>query len=226
MAALLLHISIWIIVLPFIAGIICYKKLTKFSKIIFAVVCVGMFPQLLSSLSFSKLLYTVFVYKLLNLSYNLYTVIECVILFYFFYIQLHSKNIKRLAKFLLVSELLIVFFLFLKQNILNAYISNASSIVGVFYVIWIILNVYEVAFAEKNNLSIDKSLRYYYLAIFQYVVISTTILLCDKLRASSSSINNLWVFLSIANIALYVLFAVGFIVNYLYPNTKPYKLSE
>lgn len=207
------NISIWIIVLPFIIGLLYYKKLNIDSRIIFGLVVIGLIPQLLSAFTFTTKVIGLNFRELIVFTYNIYTVIEAIVLSYFFSRYIQIRRLKIIYKSSVCLNIVIMLFYFVQLGFCKKYIGTLTVLNGLFYVFYILLNVCQIAVYNVNALSQKKNLRYFYVAILQYVTISTTIFALEEIRRQSELIHSLWVFQSIGNILLYVLIACGFMID-------------
>lgn len=198
--------SVWIIVLPLIIGLWCIKKLHSNSIIVFILVVVAAVPQLLPPSTF----YT----PLFFISYNIYTLLEFVLLFLLFHKNFTSKPIKNTSTvtavvYIFFAAYYVTFFSFSKE-----FINQLACINNLFYVLLIIFYVLEIKLNETVSQTSINSYHYYLVGILQYAACSTLILSLYHFKNNSLFLNTLWIFQSIPNIAMYVLFSIGFMIDF------------
>lgn len=205
MIKLIFHtLSIWIIILPSIAGFVNYKGLNKDSKWIFFLVLIAVPPQLLT-----------FVVKqenvLLNISYNLYTPIEFIIL----YLLFKDKYSNNISKLVLTSTVII--YCLLSVYLLNAYgisnqfISSWVCVNNIIYIIWILFFLKEQYQIESFTIERGNPFSLYILALIFYAPLTLiTFALYYYIRKDAVSVlQYLSLIQDICNIILYVFFSIG-----------------
>lgn len=200
----LLHeISIWIVILPVIAGIVNYKGLNRDSRWIFLLVCIALVPQVLTAIFRQER-------PLLNLSYNIYTPIEFSVLYLLFnhkYREMLSEKIKKTSLFLYVA---VCGFFFLKYGLIFSFLGGLVAVNNLIYICWILMLLKEQYHQEDPLIHKNNPFAWYLLALIIYAP-CTIILFClyHYIRAQDPAMMNLWTIQSLCNILLYLLFTVG-----------------
>lgn len=200
-------ISIWIIVLPVLAGFINYKGLNKDSRWIFLLVLVAAIPQLLT---FAIDEHT----TILNISYNLYTLVEMVV-FYFLFVNKFSQQGSRMVVY--ISALLYVgtvIWFFSTQGFTATFLNTLVCINNCIYMLWILLLLKEQYQVRESFIVKSNPFMWYLLGMLIYAPCSViAFALYHYMREQENVvIANLWVIQSICNILLYILFTIGLFI--------------
>ena len=200
-------VSIWIILLPLMIGFLALNKLDKDSKLILLIVLLGTVPQVLNPF-----------YKntaSLNFIYNLYTLFEFFIYWYLYYINIQGNNFKRIASAILISFIAISFYLVLKNNMFNSFITVWVIVSNSFQLI--LAGLCLLTFFYFDDLDLPKSRPLFWFLIGSILYAACTIIffsLWDYLkRNSNTSISFLNIVHHIFNIGLYLFFTWGFVLN-------------
>jgi hypothetical protein len=202
--ALMGKLSAWIIILPLLVGLYRIRRLSKESICIVLVVIAGTLPQMLKAFSLG--------FVELNLSYNIYTCLEFLLLYVFFKNKVSS--FKRL--FLMASILYIISagVLILIQGIVRQFLSSLVCINSLIYLFWVLLIILEQLKLETNDLfQFESPFVWYFSAILLY---SSCTLLFFFLwpyvnTTSSSNLRPLRFVHHLFNILLYIFFTIGFL---------------
>lgn len=198
-----LQLSIWSIIIPLIVGSIYFKKLNKQSKLIYYLVVLATFPQVL----------TAFIAKtpILNSIYNIYTPMEFALTYFFI------GNKFKAFFFQKASQLIVVLFIFLsliffvydgiEKKVTNELICAAN----IFYLCWIFLYILESIINDEELLNVELPLFWYIIALFLYAPCTALVTAFDYYIGKSTNvlINNLWIIHDIFNSLLYIFFAIG-----------------
>jgi hypothetical protein len=199
-------ISIWIIVLPFIAGFINYKGLNRNSRWIFFLVIAALLPQLLT---FIVKKHTI----ALNVSYNIYTLIEFVFLSFLFdnkYQQPAHQFIVRITQVMYTG---IIIFLFIKNGIATRFLNELVCINNIIYIVWISLFLKEQYNLPDTSIQRGNAFAWYLLALLIYAPCTVIVFaLYYYIRGANPILQNLWVIQSVCNIILYIFFSVGLFI--------------
>jgi hypothetical protein len=201
----ILHtISIWIIVLPLLAGIINFKGLNKDSKWIFWLVIVAFIPQILTFLIKQES-------PLLNISYNLYTPLELGMLYMVFIDKYEQNTSRRIVQASLLIYIPVFLFMFIKYGITASFLSTLVCINNIIYMIWILLLLKEQYQAEDSIIQKNNPFAWYLLALIIYAPCTVLVFaLYYYIRDPENPVErNLWIIHSSCNILLYILFTVG-----------------
>lgn len=199
-------ISEWIVVVPFVWGLLLFSKLDTASKIIFCVVCIALIPQLATT--FLKNVDKEF----LNILYNLYTPLEFCFLLFFFYQR--NKN-RFLILSILLLNIIISIFLFSIKDISNGVVFQMISINNLLYTFLIFLYLIKQFNNDNYLLSISDPYNWYIIGLLLYA--PCTFFVFANYLKTSSNLNSgksvLWVIHNIFNILMYIFFAIGFLKN-------------
>ncbi|RYY17297.1 MAG: hypothetical protein EOO04_25625 [Chitinophagaceae bacterium] len=201
-------VSIWVIVLPFLAGVINYRNLNRDSKWMFYLVVAGLAPQILTSIINRST-------PALNISYNLYTPVEFVLMYAIFFNK-YSNGINR--KIVRVSAFCywpIAVFLFWQKGITTVFVNELVCINSVFYMIWILLFLKEQFNAHDILIGKGNPFSWYLLAILIYAPCSIiAFALYHYIREKENgALSNLWVIQSVCNILMYLLLMMGLFIR-------------
>lgn len=201
-------ISIWIVVLPLVAGFINFRGLNNDSRWIFFLVLAALAPQLL----------TFFINKetwVLNASYNIYTIIEFVILF----LVIKRKYNTSLSKYVVFSTVvlyaIIALILFVKKGISNRFLNDLVCVNNIVYMIWILFLLKEQFHTPDTLIEKRNPFAWYLLALLIYSPCTVfAFSLYHYMREGHSGfLQNIWIVQSICNILLYLLFSVGLFIS-------------
>ncbi len=201
-------ISIWIIVLPLIAGLINYKGLNKDSRWIFSLVVIGFIPQILTFIINKQ-------DPLLNLSYNIYTLVEFGILYFLFFDKYQHPTIKVILKITLFVYIVIATAIILRDGIRDKFLNDLVCVNNVAYMIWILLLLKEQYNIQDSIIHKKNPFAWYLLAFLIYAPCSIiAFALYHYIRGDASPVlKNLWIIQSVCNILLYILFSVGLLLR-------------
>lgn len=201
---LLNFISIYSILLPVCIGLLFIKKLSRDSILIFIIAFIGAIPQLLSP-SFHET-------KFLSIAYNLYVLIEFIIMCFLFKNKFfHKKTIKIFLYTIFFYSLLVVI-LILINGIIFRFLSEWICLNSLIYISWILLLILEQYDDVLLNLTPFTSFFWYILGIFLYS--SCTMLLFSLWNYMENVSVELKVIHQIFNTILYVMFTIGFFIDY------------
>ncbi len=206
-------ISEWIIVAPFICGLLLFPRLDNESKIIFYVVCIALIPQLA----------TTFLKKLdkqtLNVLYNLYTPLEFCLLLLLFYKRIRGNV---LFLFIGVLNLAISIYFFSIKGLSSDVVFQLICINNLIYTFLIFVYLFKQFRRENYLISMSDPYCWYMVGILLYAP-CTFFVFANYLKASSnlnSGKSVLWIIHNIFNILMYVFFTIGFLKN------KKYRISN
>jgi hypothetical protein len=202
-------ISIWIVVLPLVAGLINYKGLNRDSKWIFFMTVAAVPPQILTYfVVFNET-------KWLNICYNLYTPIEFLLLYGLFYKKYYvrlNRVLLRLSVFVYAGVSL---YFVMRYGIKEHFLSRWVCLNNLIYIFWIMTFLKEQYSSESFVIQKRNPFAWYILAFIIYAP-CTVLIFClyyyirDPQRAE---LWNLWVIQIICNILLYIFFAVGLFIS-------------
>lgn len=196
-------ISIWIIVLPLVAGFINYKGLNNDSRGIFFLVLTALTPQLL----------TFFINKetwILNTSYNIYTILEYSILFVVIKEKYISSFNRHIVRYTAVMYGVIALVFLIQKGVGNRFLNDLVCVNNVIYMIWILLLLKEQYHTTDTFIQRRNPFAWYLLALLIYSPCTVfAFALYHYIREGNHFLQNLWIIQSLCNILLYILFSVG-----------------
>jgi hypothetical protein len=206
---IILQLSIWSIIVPLVAGCFLFKKLDKPSLIMFAIVVLATIPQLLTV--------TMHHNKNLNIIYNLYTLLEFILMYLLF-----GRNLQtRIFRYLNVAAI-IGFYTLAIVEIANygmrAWFLNALvAASGIVYLVWIFLYILENLLKDQTILNPQLPVFWYTVAWLLYGASTSFVFSMANYIDNSKNpfIHNLWTIQGVFNVILYLFFAIGFYQSYL-----------
>lgn len=205
MAKQILHqLSIWIVIIPFLIGVINFKALNRDSRWIFLLVLVALIPQLMTA-------FVVNDKGAFNLAYNLYTPIEFAILFLIFRQKFRSNSHRFWVLFSAIIYLGFCIFYFIRFGLVERFIGELVAVNNVIYMVWI-LAIFRQEFSEEETfIEISNPFIWYLIALILYAPCTIiTLSLYHYIRNPETPIfRDLVIIQDIFNILLYILFAVG-----------------
>jgi hypothetical protein len=201
-------ISIWIIVLPLVAGFINYKGLNRDSRWIFFLVLAALLPQILT---FTINKQTAF----LNVSYNCYTLIEFLILYLLFAGKFKQRTHGYIFTITLPVYTVIAVLLLIKNGIATYFLNGLVCINNVVYMIWILLFLKEQYSLPETVIQRTNSFAWYLLALLIYAPCTVIVfaLYYYIRKAGNPVLLNLWIIQSVCNILLYIFFTIGLFIQ-------------
>lgn len=214
-AQIILQLSIWIIIVPLVAGLILFNFLDEPSRLILYLVILAAIPQLLTAI----MIHT----SNLNVFYNLYTPLE----FLFFYFLLGSK-FKQPGAFRTISHILIILFLAvlalliwmygLKYKFLNELVCMANIV----YLIWIFMFILQGLLNDQKLMNTSLPIFWFIAALVLYTPCTIYVFAMSYYikRSTNPFIHSLWSIHGIFNIMMYLFFSIGFYMNYRITKTK------
>ena len=202
-------ISIWIVVLPLVAGLINYKGLNGDSKWIFYMTVAAVPPQILT--------YIVHLNEtaLLNISYNLYTPIEFILMYGLFRAKYEVPLNRKLQAISAVVYAGISVYFIAAFGVRDRFLERWECVNSLIYIIWIMTFLKEQYNSESFVIHKRNPFAWYLLAFIVYspctvLVFSLYYYIRDPHRAE---LYNLWLIQIICNILLYLFFAVGLFIS-------------
>lgn len=199
-------ISIWIVVLPLVAGFINYKGLNKDSKWIFFLVITALVPQLLTFIIDKENF-------LLNTSYNIYTLIEFIVLYIIFKSKYRQSFNKSIVTATFIIYTIIAAILFTRDGLSQKFLNDLVCVNNVIYMIWILFFLKEQYSTKTTRIQRRSPFAWYLLAILIYAPCTVMVFsLYYYIREGNPILSNLWIIQSVCNILLYILFSVGLFI--------------
>lgn len=202
-------ISIYSILIPVVIGICFYKKHSFDSKLIWGIAAIGAIPQLLNPVFKGT--------RFLTVSYNLYIPCEFILFFFFFRSKFSRTGSKKLFYIITFSYIIItIIFLFI-NGILSRFLNEWICLNSLVYTAWILLLILE-QYDDDTKLSIMPGTPFFWfmLGIFLYSLCTMLIFsfwnFIETTSAETSGI--LKAIHQVFNINLYIMFAIGLIMDY------------
>ena len=197
-------ISIWIIVFPFIAGFINYRGLNKDSRWIFFLVLAALVPQVLTFIIGKQT-------SLLNISYNVYTLVEFGILYFIFRDKYHQSAHKIVLHITIFIYAAVAIILIIKKGFAAIFLNDLVCVNNIIYMIWILFFLKEQYSIQSTSIQKKNPFAWYLLALLIYAPCTViTFALYHYIREGTNPVLiNLWVIQSLCNILLYIFLSVG-----------------
>lgn len=209
LANIILQLSIWSIVLPLVAGFFYFKQLDEPSRIVFMVVVLATIPQLLTIPMDQK--------KPLNVVYNVYTLLEFFLIYFFIGRDFQNRFSKRLSNILVCSFYVLAAWVIGKHGLYQKFLNELICAANVIYLIWIFLFVLEGLMYERRLMTPRLPIFWFITGLLFYTPCSIFVIaLANYINDSTNAfIHNLWSIQGVFNALMYVLFAVGFYKSHL-----------
>lgn len=204
--AILENISIWIILLPLLTGSWFIKKMSRDSFIIFVLVIIATPPQLITA--FFELRSNT-----LNLFYNVYTPIEFILLFFLFKPKFYSSVNKKIfiatgVLYVIISVLFLLLF-----NLSKVFVNEWACVNNLLYIVWILMYISEIFSFNFAEIKKDTAFSYFLLGIFLYAQCTVLLFALYYYISQSAVLGNTWIIQSLGNIAMYILFTLGILLD-------------
>jgi hypothetical protein len=202
-------ISIWIVVLPLVAGLINYKGLNHDSKWIFYMTVAAVPPQILTLIEHLNET------PELNILYNLYTPIEFVLVYGLLLGKYEVPINRKVQKFSAIVYAGISIYFIAVFGIRKQFLDRWECANSLIYIIWIMTFLKEQYGSDSFIIHKRNPFAWYVLALIIYspctmLVFSLYYYIRDPHRAE---LYNLWLIQEICNILLYLFFAVGLFIS-------------
>ncbi|MGC4232505.1 MAG: hypothetical protein QM594_05945 [Niabella sp.] len=209
------YCSTWIVIVPLIVGVTLYGCLKGNSKLILLLIVFASIPQIMFALVWEQ-------NSEINLVYNIYTLIEFILLMLFFYrlrIFDRAKFFSIFSVFVFISA---VAYLVLIYGFRTFFLSRLVFLSNFIYTGWILFYLYTII-KEDAVFSFKSSQTWYLTAYLLYSPCTALVFLFWNQRNNGIPIlKDIGFVQSFFNIILYVFIATGFIVDY----TKNKKCQE
>lgn len=142
--AVLHTISIWIVVVPFLLGILNMKHLNRDARWIFMLVSVSLVPQLATAILQND-------HPAFNLIYNVYTPMEFFILYHIFSSKFQGRSRKRIVRGSSLFYVLTCLIAFGYYSLWRRFVGELVVVNNLIYMLWILL-LLEQEYAEDHRL--------------------------------------------------------------------------
>ena len=208
LSEIILQLSIWSVLAPLVAGLFFFRYLDEPSRIIFYVVVVATIPQLLTI----EMLHM----KGLNIVYNAYTLVEFVLIFLFVGNKLQTSITRRIGYSLVALFFLLAVWLITRYGLYHKFLNELVCAANIAYLTWILMFILEGLLNEERLMNTRLPVFWFIAGLLLYA--ACTVLLFSLTyyikHSTNPFIHNLWQVQGVLNVALYILFAIGFIKNY------------
>lgn len=201
-----IQLSIWSVIIPFLAGVLWFKYLSRESKIIFLLVIVAIVPQI----------FTEFIVQgdFLNTLYNIYTPCEFAIIYLLFnkacYINLFKKI--RLASVILFFGLsgAIITRYHINHRFLNEWVCMAN----LCYVAWISIFILQSLLDNDEIPDYRFPMFWYVSGLMLYAPATALVFSFYYSIGKNELVKSLWIIHDIFNTTMYLFFAIGIYKNF------------
>jgi len=205
----ILQLSIWIIVVPLVAGLVFFRFLDAPSRLVLYLVILAAIPQLLTA--------TMHHNRNLNIIYNIYTPVE----FLFFYLLLGNK-LKQQVVFKTISFILIVVFLATLAlltwlyGIKDKFLNELVCVANITYLFWVFMFILKGLLNDEQLLNTRLPIFWFIAGLLLYTPCTIYVFAMTYYIEQSTNpfIHNLWSIHGIFNSLLYIFFSIGFYMNY------------
>ncbi len=205
----ILQLSIWSILLPLVAGFVYFKQLDQPSLLIFIVVVLATIPQLLTL----SMIHT----EELNVVYNVYTLLEFLLLYFFIGRNFQRQIFNRIGMITVGLFCLLGMWLIGKYGLYQKFLNELICAANCIYLAWIFMFILEGLLNEQKLVNPRLPLFWFLTAILFYAPCSIFVIaLAHYIKKSTNPlIHNMWSVHGVFNILMYVFFAVGFYKSHL-----------
>jgi len=207
--------STWIIILPFVVGSILFAYLTFNSKLVLLLVILGLIPHVFFGVS-SK-----FPGLPINFSFNLYAIIEFIIMFIICrsVIQSNFPYFTAVRRWTFLSSIVLyVFistFLILRHGIRHVFVSELVFVNSFMFTAWILLYFYLILIDDRSEFTFQHSTTWYFISYLLFSATSALVFIFWNYKASGIIILKSFSYIkNLFNIVLYVFIAAGFFMDY------------
>ena len=210
MAQHVLHIiSIWIIILPLVAGLINYQGLNEDSKWVFYLTIIAVPPQLLTYFFFTNET------RWLNISYNLYTPFEFVLMFFLFKKKFENRINRKIQTGSAILYLILSLFFVVKYGFVEHFIEYWVCANNIIYILWIMIFLKEQYNSDSFIIRKSNPFAWYIMALIIYAP-CTLLVFCLYYYVRDphkTELMHLWLIQIVCNILLYIFFAIGLFIS-------------
>lgn len=209
MAYFILQLSIWSILLPLVAGFLFFKQLDESSRVIFIIVVLATIPQLLTV----SMLHT----KKLNVVYNVYTLLEFSLMYFFIGKEFQNRAFKIASYALIFLFYALALWVIHEYGLYEKFLNELICAANIIYLIWIFLFILQGLLHERNLINAKQPVFWFVAGLLFYTPCSIFVVaLANYIQKSTNPfIHNLWSIQGVFNTLMYILFAVGFYKSHL-----------
>ena len=204
-------VSIWVIVIPFLVGIMNYRGLNRDSRWIFFLVSIAIIPQIFTAVFEEE-------NALLNISYNLYTPIEFSVFFIIFISKYTRSSSLIIIQISSILYFIVCSYFFAAFGIEEKFLSGLVCTNNIIYMLWILLLLKQEYGADETLIIKGNSFTWYFIAVIFYAPCTVaTFALYYYIRDPVNPVRiNLSVIQSAFNILLYLFFSIGLLIRKTY----------
>jgi hypothetical protein len=180
-----------------------FYKLDKHSKYIFYLVVLATIPQLLTAFFPHT--------SLLDLVYNIYTVIEFLLVYLFIGKKFENKVFEKISIGTVALFGILVLWFSIRFGMMARFFNEWVVTANIFYLTWILLFVLESFQNEKKLVDMNQPLFWYLCGLILYTPCTVIVFALYYYIDTSKNIliKNLWIIHGVFNIILYLFFAIG-----------------
>jgi hypothetical protein len=206
--SILHQLSIWIVVIPFLIGIMNFNGLNLDSRWIFFLTMAALIPQLM----------TAFVENdgpLFDATYNLYTPLEFAVLFVIFSGKFISTTDRWIIWSTAALYLLVCASFFIRFGIINKFLGGLVCVNNIIYMFWILLLLKQEYSLDTQLIRKSNAFTWYFIAWIFYAPCTVALFaLYHYIRDPGNvALKSLTIIQDIFNILLYLLLSVGLLIR-------------
>ena len=204
----LANISIYSILLPLLVGVILFRKLSKDSRLIWGVVFAGAIPQLLKPVIDNT--------TSLDTAYNLYIVIEFIMISFLFRNKFYLKRFKSAFRVSILVYVILSLPIIILNGIQNRFLNEWICLNSLAYTTWILMFILE-QYSNKYVFKLTYNSSFFWIITGIFLYSLCTLMIFSFWRFIETSPKNISEILKaiheIFNTNLYLFFTVGFLME-------------
>lgn len=207
MEQLLLKISYFIVLLPLLTGLIFWRKTKRFSRGLILLSFVAAVPHLLAASGIAP--------SERNIIYNLYTVVEFIIMFSIFRPRFVTSFSKRVLGLSLIIGGVLSIPILISKNFITDFNNELVCLTNLVYLFWILVLMRDTYLFDTPLFTKKDPFTFFALGIIVYASASMLVmgLYNFLLENPQSPVAKLWVFHDFSNIFIYTMFFVGILTE-------------
>ena len=200
-------ISIWIILLPVLAGTMNFKGMGKDSRWIFLLVLLAITPQVLTVFDKED--------DLLHISYNLYMPLEFFILYKIFSSKYRSKVARYIVGLSFCVSVAFYLFSAISFGLKASFLNGAACVGNSTYILWSLLLLKQEYESEETLLQRTNPFTWYFIAILLYAPCTlASLAFYYYIRDQNSPIlTKVTIIFNLFNILMYIFFSFGLLIR-------------
>lgn len=204
----LANISIYSILLPLLIGVIFFRKLSKDSRLIWGVVFAGAIPQLLKPVIDNTMTLDVF--------YNLYIVVEFIIVSFLFRNKFYLKRFQAVFRISIFVYVILALPIIILNGIQHRFLNEWICLNSLAYTTWILMFILE-QYSNEYVFKLTYNLSFFWIITGMFLYSLCTLMIFSFWRFIETSPKNVSDILKaiheIFNTNLYIFFTVGFLME-------------